>query len=119
MTEPKPDLQTAAARLAALSGEQYAELVARSDAEFAADEGRPDPINAHRVTRPLPPLVYRRGAAAELDAMRVQLRAFEKRYGLSSDRLTDAAAFHDASGPLPETIKTSWRGAASTPATAC
>ncbi len=104
MSESEPDLQTAATRLAALSREQYAALVARSAAEFAAGEGRPDPINAHRVTLPLPPRVYHRLPAAELDAMRARLRGFEERYGLPSDRLIEVAAFHDASGALLETI---------------
>ncbi|MGY1659630.1 hypothetical protein ACI78Q_00210 [Geodermatophilus sp. SYSU D00705] len=100
MSEPEPNLQAAAARLAELSGDEYAALVARSYAEFAAGEGRPDPIAAHRVTRPLPPLVDRRVPAA----IRARLRGFEERYGLPSDRLTEAAAFHDPNCALPETI---------------
>lgn len=102
MSEPEPDLQ-AAARLAQLSEEEYAALVARSYAEFAAGEGRPDPIAAHQVTRPLPP-VFRQVTAAELDAMRARLRGYEDRYGQPSERLTEAAAFHGTSGELLETI---------------
>jgi hypothetical protein len=47
--------------------------------------------------------VYRRVTAGELDAMRAQLRAFDERYGLPSDRMLEAAAFRDAHGALVET----------------
>ena len=52
MTEPSPDLQAAADRLAGLSDEAYESLLARSDAEFAAGEGQPDPIDGYRFDGP-------------------------------------------------------------------
>ncbi len=47
MCEPSADLQAAVDRLAALSDEEYAAVVARSDAAFAAGEAAPDPLVAY------------------------------------------------------------------------
>lgn len=41
--------------------------------------------------------------------MRAQLRAFEERYGLPTERMTEAAAFRDADGGLVEAADlTAW-----------
>jgi hypothetical protein len=42
-----PDLRAAVDRLAQLSDEEYAAVVARSVAEFAAAEGHPDPLDSY------------------------------------------------------------------------
>ena len=105
MSEHELDLQAAVDRLGRLSDEELAAAVARSAAEFAAAEGRPDPLTSYplHARRLPPPLVRRRITANEPDRMRAVLLEFEERYGVPSDRMTDAAAFHDADGELVET----------------
>jgi len=52
----------------------------------------------------LPPaLVTRHVTATEVAEMRERLRAFEERYGVSSDTMTDASEFRDAHGNFIET----------------
>src|SRR6266516_955348 len=52
----------------------------------------------HRQRRPLAPRAW-----LTVPHQRPQLRAFEERYGLPSDRMTEVAAFRDAEGTLVET----------------
>jgi hypothetical protein len=105
VSEHAPDWQAVVDRLGQLSDQELDATVVRSADEFAAAEGHPDPLGSYPLhTRSLPPpLVRRRVTAGELDAMRAQLRAFEERYGLPSDRMTEAAAFRNAEGGLIET----------------
>ncbi|MGR7027238.1 hypothetical protein [Geodermatophilus sp. URMC 62] len=52
MTEPQPDLQDAADRLAGLTADDYEALLVRSAREFAEGEGHPEPLTAYRFDGP-------------------------------------------------------------------
>jgi hypothetical protein len=54
VSEHSPDLRAAVDRLAQLSDEEYAAVVARSAAEFAAAEGHPDPLDSYPLHAPPP-----------------------------------------------------------------
>jgi hypothetical protein len=86
MTEPSPQLHTAAHRLAGLSDEAYEAVVKRSYAAFAAGEGHPDPIDGDRFDGP--PLPGSRPAAGD-ELTRDQVRSLLLAVAVAGHVVTD------------------------------